>query len=185
MLVICRVLQGAVAGSLIPLSQSLLMASNPIEKQGGALGFWAMIVIVAPVLGPIVGGYLTEVYSWPWIFYINVPIGLFSASIVWFFLKDHETEIVRHPIDWIGLFLLSLGVATLQIMLDKGKDLDWFESNTIITLTLVSAISLIYFVVWSASQTFPIVTFPFSPKEILRWGLWRLLWGFCSILPAQ
>lgn len=161
MLVICRILQGAVAGSLIPLSQSLLLANNPPEKQGGALGFWVMVVIIAPILGPIVGGYLTEVYSWPWIFYINVPIGLFSALVTWHFLKDRESQIVRNPIDWVGLALLTIGVACLQVMLDKGKDLDWFESNVIITLTIVSVISLVYFGLWTYSQKYPIVNFSF------------------------
>lgn len=161
MLVFFRVLQGAVAGSLIPLSQSLLMASNPKEKQGSALGMWTMIVIVAPVLGPIIGGYLTEEYSWPWIFYINVPIGLFSAFIVWYMLKDQESVIVRNPIDWTGLGLLSVGVGCMQIMLDKGKDLDWYESNVIIILTLVSVVSFIYFVIWNHFQKYRIIDFSF------------------------
>lgn len=161
MLVIFRTIQGAVAGSLIPLSQSLLMACNPPEKQGAAMGFWGMVVIVAPILGPILGGYLTEVYSWPWIFYINVPVGLFSAFIVWHYMKNCESKIERHPIDWVGLFLLSVGVGCLQIMLDKGKDLDWFESNTIIALTVIAIVSLIYFALWNSSQKYAIVDFSF------------------------
>jgi len=161
MLVIFRTIQGAVAGSLIPLSQSLIMTSNPPEQQGAAIGFWGMIVIVAPILGPIIGGYLTDEYSWPWIFYINVPFGLASASITWIILKGHESEIVRNPIDWIGLFFLSTGVICLQVMLDRGKDLDWFESNTIITLTIISVISLIYFCIWNLYQAYPIVDFSF------------------------
>jgi len=161
LLVLLRVLQGAVAGSLIPLSQSLILSNNPPDKQGVALGFWGMIVIVAPILGPIIGGYLTDQYSWPWIFYINVPVGLFSAGITWIFLKDRDTPIVRNPIDWIGLFLLGLGVAGLQIMLDKGKDLDWFESNIIISLFLTSLISLVYFCIWNIYQKYPIVDFSF------------------------
>lgn len=178
MLVIFRVAQGAVAGSLIPLSQSLLMAFNPPEKQGGALGFWSMIVIVAPILGPIVGGYLTEVYSWPWIFYINVPIGIFSAAVVWSFLKDRESTLVRNPIDWVGLFLLTLGVACLQIMLDKGKDLDWFESRFIITLTLTSAISLAYFGVWSYFQKYPVVDFSFFKIRNFALGTFAITTGY-------
>jgi DHA2 family multidrug resistance protein len=158
-LVMFRTAQGAVAGSLIPLSQSLLMSHNPPEKQGSAFGFWGMIVITAPVVGPILGGYITEEYSWPWIFYINVPIGIFSAFLVWHFLKHRESPIVRHPIDWIGLFLLALGVGCLQIMLDKGKDLDWFDSPVIVALTITSAISIAYFFLWSYFQTHPIVDF--------------------------
>ncbi|MFI0435120.1 MAG: DHA2 family efflux MFS transporter permease subunit [Parachlamydiaceae bacterium] len=161
MLVGCRILQGAVAGSLIPLSQSLIVNSNPPENQGTALGFWGMIVIVAPILGPIIGGYLTDEYSWPWIFYINVPVGMFSAFITWIFLKDKESEIIRNPIDWTGLVLLSVGVGFLQIMLDKGKDLDWFESNVIITLLITSMIFLSYFFIWNHYQKYPIVDFSY------------------------
>ena len=161
MLVTFRVIQGAVAGSLIPLSQSLMLLSNPPERRGTALGVWGMIVIVAPILGPIIGGYLTYEYSWPWIFYINAPIGIFSAIVTWDLLKNHESKIVRNPIDWVGLFLLSAGIACLQIMLDKGKDLDWFRSNVIIALTITSAISLAYFGIWTYFQKYPIVDFSF------------------------
>lgn len=178
MLVVLRVIQGAVAGSLIPLSQSLLVSNNPPEKQGSALGFWAMIVIVAPVVGPIIGGYLTDVYSWPWIFYINVPIGLFSAIVTWTFLKDRESEIQRYPIDWTGLILLSLAVGSLQIMLDKGKDLDWFESNIIIALTIISAISFAYFAIWTYFQKYPIVDFSFLKNRNFAIGTLCITLGF-------
>jgi DHA2 family multidrug resistance protein len=180
MLVIFRVLQGAVAGSLIPLSQSLIMANNSPKNQGAALGFWGMIVIVAPILGPIIGGYLTDQYSWPWIFYINVPIGIFSAVITWIMLKDRETKIVRNPIDWIGLFLLSLSVACLQIMLDKGKDLDWFESNIIIALTIVSAITFTYFCIWNIYQKYPIVDFSFFKSRNFTLGTICITLGYLA-----
>ncbi len=178
MLVVLRTLQGAVAGSLIPLSQSLIVAFNPPEKVGAALGFWGTVVVVAPVLGPIVGGYLTDVYSWPWIFYINVPIGLFSAAIIWFFLKDHESKIVRNPIDWIGLFLLTTGVGSLQIMLDQGKDLDWFESKIIIALTVVSAISFLYFIIWNRYQEHRVVDFSFFKNKNFAYGTIAITIGF-------
>jgi DHA2 family multidrug resistance protein len=178
MLVIFRTIQGAVAGSLIPLSQSLMMAHNSPENQGVALGFWGMIVIVAPILGPIIGGYLTDEYSWPWIFYINVPIGMISAYITWIFLKDRESPIVRNPIDWTGVFLLSLGVGCLQIMLDNGKDLDWFESNVIITLTVVSVISLIYFCIWNFDQKYPIVDLSFFKNRNFTFGTICITLGY-------
>lgn len=177
-LVFFRVFQGAVAGSLIPLSQSLLMASNPPEKQGPALGFWAMIVVVAPVVGPIIGGYLTYNYSWPWIFYINIPICIFSASVVAFFLKKHESAIVRDPIDWAGLFLLSVSVGSLQIMLDKGKDLDWFDSNIIIGLTIISAISFAYFCIWTYFQKYPIVDLSFLKNRNFAIGTLCITLGY-------
>lgn len=170
MLVIFRVLQGAVAGSLIPLSQTLLLASNPPDKQGSALGFWGMIVIVAPIVGPILGGYITDVYTWPWIFYINVPLGLFSALVTWYFLKDKESKLVRDPIDWIGILLLCIGVGCLQVMLDKGKDLDWFESNTILTLTIISIIALVYFCIWTYYQPYPVVDFSFFQNKNFLFG---------------
>lgn len=178
MLVFLRVVQGAVAGSLIPLSQSLIVSSNPPARQGGALGFWAMIVIVAPILGPIIGGYLTEEYSWPWIFYINVPIGFFSAFVTWHILKDRESEIIRNPIDWVGLFLLSVGVGSLQIMLDKGKDLDWFESNLIVGLTIISIVSFIYFAVWTYFQKYPIVDFTFFKSRNFAVGTLCITLGY-------
>lgn len=178
MLVICRVFQGAVAGSLIPLSQSLLLTHNPPEKQGSALGFWGMIVIVAPILGPILGGYLTDVYSWPWIFYINIPIGLFSAFFTWYILKDKESVLVRNPIDWTGIFLLALAVGCLQIMLDKGKDLDWFESNTIIALSIVSLIAFLYFAVWTYFQKYPVVDFSFFRSINFSFGTAAVTIGY-------
>lgn len=178
MLVICRVLQGAVAGSLIPLSQSLLLINNPPNRQGAALGFWGMIVIVAPIVGPILGGYLTDEYSWPWIFYINVPIGIFSALVTWLFLKDKESEIIRNPIDWVGIIFLAIGVGCLQIMLDKGKDLDWFESNTIISLSIVSAITLCYFAFWTYFQKYPIVDFTFFKNSNFAFGTIAITIGF-------
>lgn len=177
-LVAFRVAQGAVAGSLIPLSQSLMVTHNPPEKQGIAIGFWGTIVIVAPILGPIIGGYLTDVYSWPWIFYINVPIGIFSAAITWLILKNKESEIIRNPIDWTGLFLLSFAVAALQIMLDKGKDLDWFESNVIIGLTIAAAVSFIYFLIWNKFQRYPIVDLSFFKLPNFRYGTICITLGY-------
>ncbi|MDR3623689.1 MAG: DHA2 family efflux MFS transporter permease subunit [Chlamydiales bacterium] len=178
MLVTLRVIQGAVAGSLIPLSQSLIASNNPNDKRGSALGVWAMIVIVAPILGPIIGGYLTEVYSWPWIFYINVPLGLISALIVWSFLKNKEGQIIRDPIDWTGLALLCIGVGSLQIMLDKGQDLDWFSSNAILTLFIVSLVSLGYFTFWNFYQKHPIVNFSFLKNRNFAFGTLTITLGF-------
>lgn len=178
MLVFFRVLQGAVAGSLIPLSQSLLIGNSPPEKQGTALGFWSMIVVVAPVLGPILGGYLCDNYTWRWIFYINVPIGLFSALVVWFLLQNRESLIEKKPIDWFGLFLLGVGVGCLQIMLDKGKDLDWFRSNVIIALTIISIIALTLFVVWNYFEEYPIIDFSFFSNRNYVLGTFIITVGF-------
>lgn len=178
MLLLLRFCQGAVAGSLIPLSQSLLITNNPKAQVSQALGLWSMVVIVAPILGPIIGGYLTYNYSWRWIFYINVPIGLFSAAATWFFLKDKDSEPIRNPIDWTGLFLLSVGVICLQIMLDKGEDFGWFESNMIIALLITSVISLIYFALWNSGQKFQLIDFSFFKDRNFLIGTIAITLGY-------
>jgi MFS transporter, DHA2 family, multidrug resistance protein len=152
-LIFFRVLQGAVAGPMIPLSQSLLLASYPNEKKGMALAFWSMTVIVAPIFGPILGGIISDNWHWGWIFFINIPIGLVAAAIAWKQLRTRETEMVHQPIDSMGLILLALGVGCLQIILDQGKDLDWFHSNEILVLAVVSFISLTYLVIWELNQS--------------------------------
>ncbi|MEO7026630.1 MAG: DHA2 family efflux MFS transporter permease subunit, partial [Caulobacteraceae bacterium] len=156
-LIAARVLQGAVAGPMIPLSQSLLLNNYPPEKKGLALALWSMTVIVAPILGPIMGGWITDNINWPWIFYINLPVGIFSAFITWTILgaRSSTTQIV--PIDKVGLVLLVLGVGALQILLDKGNDLDWFESGTIATLAVISAVALSVLVVWELTDRHPVV----------------------------
>src|SRR6267142_899692 len=134
LLILFRVIQGAVAGPMIPLSQSLLLSSYPKEKAGTALAMWAITTLVAPVVGPLLGGWITDNISWPWIFYINVPVGLVAAAVTWLIYKKRETPTVKLPIDGVGLGLLVIWVGALQIMLDKGKDLDWFHSGQIVTL---------------------------------------------------
>src|SRR5579859_7583147 len=156
-LVVLRVLQGAVAGPMIPLSQSLLLRNYPKEKHGTALSIWSMTAVVAPVVGPLLGGWITDNYSWPWVFYINVPIGLLSVWITWQLLRGRETERVNNPIDRVGLGLLAVGVGALQIMLDKGNELDWFSSSTVLTLAVVAAVFLSFFVVWELGEEHPIV----------------------------
>lgn len=157
MLVTFRVIQGAVSGPMIPLSQSLLLANYPSNKQGLATGLWSMTAVVAPVLGPVLGGWITDNYTWPWIFYINLPVGLFSFIVTWVLLKDRETQLVKSPIDRFGLILLILGVGSLQILLDKGKDLDWFDSNIITILGVVSFVSICFLIVWETTAEHPII----------------------------
>jgi len=152
-----RVIQGAVGGPMIPLSQSLLLRSYPPEKKGLALGLWSMTVVVAPILGPILGGYITDNISWPWIFYINIPVGIFTAFTVWELLADKETPRQYVPIDTIGVILLVIGVGALQILLDRGNDLNWFGSDTIVTLAIIACVAIAFFIAWELTDAHPVV----------------------------
>lgn len=157
MLLFFRIVQGAVAGPMIPLSQSLLLSNYPDEKRGLATAFWAMTAVLAPIFGPILGGWITDNYTWPWIFYINIPVGIISALLTWRILGHRETEIVRLPVDIVGLILLIIGIGSLQILLDKGNDLDWFHSDLIVALSVISFITLSFFVVWELTEKHPVV----------------------------
>jgi DHA2 family multidrug resistance protein len=157
MLILFRVIQGAVAGPMIPLSQTLLLASYPREKGGTALAMFSLTVLVAPVVGPLLGGWITDNFSWPWIFFINVPVGLAAAAFTWVIYKDRDTPPRKTPIDAIGLALLVVWVGALQIMLDKGKDLDWFGSGVIIALAVVAALGFAVFLVWELTDEHPVV----------------------------
>ncbi|KTD46546.1 multidrug efflux system protein [Legionella quinlivanii] len=157
MLLAARVLQGLVAGPLIPLSQAILLSSYPKEKSSFALALWGMTATVGPIAGPSLGGWITDSYSWSWIFNINVPIGLFAAGVTWIIYRKRETPTTKSPIDKIGLILLIIWVGALQIMLDKGKDLDWFNSPVILSLGLISFISFCYFLVWELTIPNPVI----------------------------
>lgn len=157
MLIFFRVLQGAVAGPMIPLSQSLLLANYPDEQKTFATALWAMTVVVAPIFGPTLGGWLTDNYSWPWIFYINIPIGFLAAGITWILIGKRETAIMKSRIDTVGLILLIIWVGCLQILLDKGNNLDWFNSPVIITLGTTSLLAFLFFIVWELTAHNPVV----------------------------
>lgn len=156
-LLAARILQGAVAGPLVPLSQALLLGSFPKQKSSSALALWAMTATVGPIVGPALGGWITDSYSWSWIFYINIPVGLFAAGVIWTIYRDRETPGRKLPLDKVGLISLIAWVASLQIMLDKGKDLDWFNSPVIWALTVVAAISFVFFLIWELTESKPIV----------------------------
>lgn len=157
MLLACRVLQGAAAGPLIPLSQSLLLACFPRAKQGLALALWSMTIVLAPVLGPILGGYICDSYSWHWIFFVNVPVGVLCLLTLRLPLKGRETVTMRSPVDVMGLVLLVIGVGTLQLMLDEGKDKDWFSSPYIVILGVTSLVTLVLLVAWELMEENPVV----------------------------
>ena len=157
MLIVFRVLQGAVAGPIIPLSQSLLLNNYPSEKRGMALAFWSMTIVVAPICGPILGGWISDNIHWGWIFFINVPIGLAVVLISWKILEGRESRISHQPVNTIGLILLALGVGALQLMLDQGRELDWFNSTEIVVLTIIAAVGLIALIIWELTDDNPIV----------------------------
>ncbi len=157
MLILFRVIQGAVAGPMIPLSQTLLLQSYPKAKAGMALAVWSMTTLVAPVMGPLLGGWITDNISWPWIFYINVPVGIFAAGLTWSIYRDRESPTRKLPIDAVGLALLVVWVGALQIMLDKGRELDWFHSDVIVSFAVVAAVAFVVFLVWELTEEHPIV----------------------------
>src|SRR5262245_63098975 len=156
-LIAFRVLQGAVAGPLIPLSQTLLLASYPPAMAGTAIALWGMTTLVAPVIGPLLGGWITDNFSWPWIFYINVPVGLLSALFTWSIYRSRDPGPRKVPFDAVGLVLVVLWIGAFQIMIDKGKELDWFGSTQIIALAIVAAVGFLYFLVWELTDKHPIV----------------------------
>ncbi|HEX5684960.1 MAG TPA: DHA2 family efflux MFS transporter permease subunit [Ideonella sp.] len=157
MLVAFRVVQGLVAGPMIPLSQTLLLSSYPRAKAGTALALWGVTTLVAPVAGPLLGGWITDNVSWPWIFYINVPIGLAAAAVTWGIYRHRETPRRKLPIDTVGLGLLVVWVSSLQLMLDKGKELDWFSSPQIVLLAVVAVVAFAVFIVWELTDAHPVV----------------------------
>lgn len=156
-LIMFRALQGFVAGPMIPLSQGLLLSSYPPALAGLAMALWAMTTLVAPVMGPLLGGWITDQVNWSWIFYINIPIGLLSAFMVWNIYHKRESVTRKLPIDSIGLCSLVLWVGALQIMLDKGKELDWFHSSEVVALGVVALIGFLFFVIWELTEEHPVV----------------------------
>lgn len=157
MLVLCRIGQGLFGGPIMPLSQMLLMRIFPPEKQSQAMGMWAMTTVVGPILGPILGGSISDNLSWHWIFFINIPVGIFCGLAALRLLKAAETPIAKLKIDTIGLFLLILWIGALQLMLDLGHEYDWFNNTWIWILAIITVVGLITFVIWELTERYPIV----------------------------
>src|SRR6202035_5515665 len=157
MLLGMRVLQGMAGGPLMALSQTLLLRIFPKRQSMQAMGLWAMTTLLAPVVGPVLGGWLCDQYSWGWVFLINVPMALIFGVIAWFMLKRFRDPAVVKPVDKIGMLLLIVCVAALQIMLDEGKDFDWFSSTEIRVLAITAVIGFFSFLIWELTEEYPIV----------------------------
>jgi DHA2 family multidrug resistance protein len=164
-LVIARVLQGIGGGGLAPVEQSMLADTFPPKERGMAFAAFAIVVVVGPVLGPTIGGYITEIASWHWIFLINVPIGLLSMALTYIFVDEPETVVKERlaylkrgiRIDYIGVILVALGLGFLELTLDRGEREDWFSSGLIVMSATISAVSLIALVFWELNHKDPVV----------------------------
>jgi DHA2 family multidrug resistance protein len=152
-----RVLQGAVAGPMIPMSQALLLSSYPPARAGMAMALWAMTTLVAPIVGPPLGGWISDNLSWPWIFFINGPVGVVAGWVTWTVYRDRETKTRILPVDFVGLVLLVVWVGAMQITLDKGRELDWFSSPEIVTLSVIALIGFVVFMIWELTDEHPVV----------------------------
>lgn len=170
MLIFFRVLQGAMCGPMYPVTQSLMITLYPPEKRGMALALISMVTVVAPVVGPILGGWITESYSWRWIFFINVPIGFFCSFVARHQLKALVEKIEKPRMDYVGLITLIIGVGLLQVVLDKGNDVDWFSSPFIVAASAIAAIALAVFIIWELTDKSPIVNLKLLRHYNFRMG---------------
>jgi DHA2 family multidrug resistance protein len=191
MLIVARILQGAGGGALQPIAQSVLMESFPPEKRGSAMAVFGMGVVVAPIIGPTLGGWITDNYSWRWIFYINVPIGILAILMANAFVEDPPYIKNQRPgrIDYIGFGLMAVGLAALQLVLDKGQEEDWFSSNFILVTTVFAAATLVAFIVWELRSKEPIVNLRvlgnrnFAVGTLLMTMVGIVLYGTTALLP--
>jgi DHA2 family multidrug resistance protein len=198
-LIFFRVLQGFGGGGLAPSEQSILADSFPPAKRGMAFALYGVAVVVAPAVGPTLGGWITDNYSWHWIFFINLPVGILSLALSYFVLVEPpaETRARRQllsrglRVDYVGFGLVAIGLGALQIVLDKGQRDDWFGSNFILTLSVISAICLTALVVWEMIRRDPIVDLPllkkrgFAASFTLMFALGFILFGTTQLLPQM
>ncbi len=191
-LIIARILQGATGGALQPLSQAVLLESFRPEERGKAMGFWGLGIVVAPILGPVFGGWITENYNWRWVFYINLPVGIMSIFMMQRYVFDPAyLKKVARGIDYWGMGLLVVGIGTLQFILDKGQQEDWFESNMIVTLTIVSIVSLATLIYYELRTPEPVVELHLFTNRTYATGVFLMtvvgfvLYGGMVLLPLM
>jgi DHA2 family multidrug resistance protein len=192
-LIFFRVLQGLGGGGLQPSEQAILADTFPPAKRGMAFAIYGMAVVVAPAIGPTLGGFITDNYSWRWIFYINVPIGVISLLLTSRLISDppylNEGRKRRFSIDYIGIGLLAIGLGALQVVLDKGQRDDWFESHFILILTTIAVVALLTVIVWEWYHDHPIIDVrlfhdrSFATANVLMFTLGFVLWGTTLLIP--
>jgi DHA2 family multidrug resistance protein len=190
-LIIFRVIQGATGGGLQPLSQAILLEVFPPEQRGKAMAFWALGIVVAPMLGPVMGGWLTDNYSWRWVFYINIPIGIIAIIMTQLFVFDPEyiRRNTSAKVDYIGMGLLVLGIGSLQIMMDKGQQDDWFSSHFIVTLAVLTVVGIVGLIIRELTTEHPIVDLrvfknrTYATGTFLMTVLGFVLYGSTVLLP--
>ncbi len=170
MLVGARLIQGLVSGPMMSVAQAILLRNYPIERRGMAIALWSMVIIIAPIFGPIMGGWITDNLSWPWLFYINLPVGAFSAAACWSILRHRESRKLKQPIDAVGLALLVVGVGSLQFMLDNGNEKDWFGSPVILIAGLVSLVCITFLIPWELTDKHPVIDLHLFARRNFRVG---------------
>ena len=189
-LIVFRIIQGASGGGLQPLSQAIMLEAFPPEKRGKAMAFWGLGIVVAPMLGPVLGGWITDSYSWRWVFYINLPVGVLGLIMSSLFIFDpHYISRKTERIDYWGIGLLTIGIAALQIMLDKGQEEDWLSSHFIVILLVVTVVGLGWFVINELLDNHPIVNLRVFENRTYASGVFLMtvlgfvLYGSTVLLP--
>ena len=189
-LVFFRIVQGATGGALQPLSQAVMLEAFPPNDRGKAMAFWGLGIVVAPMLGPVIGGWLTDNYSWRWVFYINLPVGLMSILMTrWFIFDPPYIRRSNRGIDYWGIGMLAVGVGALQLVLDRGQEEDWFESNWMVLLGLVAVLGLVAFVIRELRARDPVVQLrvfkdrTYSAGVFLMTVLGFVLYGSLLLVP--
>ncbi|MCR8557345.1 DHA2 family efflux MFS transporter permease subunit [Mucilaginibacter sp. BJC16-A38] len=156
-LVAFRFIQGIGGGALLSTSQAILFETFPPKERGTASGIFSLGIIIGPSIGPLIGGYIVDNLSWPWIFYVNIPIGLLAASLAWIYLRPTKAAVNDRKIDLLGIGLLAVGIGSLQIVLERGQTDDWFSAGYIVVLSVISALCLTLLIWWELRTKFPVI----------------------------